>query len=65
MYFIQGSVHSQNAEFQSLIDDFWTWRLQNNPEFASNVGNHEYDALLEDYSLDAFDNRKVSVVLKG
>lgn len=35
--------------------------MKNNPEFASNVGDQRYTDQLEDYSLEAFQSRKVSV----
>ncbi|MES2757971.1 MAG: DUF885 domain-containing protein [Pseudomonadota bacterium] len=31
----------------------WQWRLQNNPEFATTIGDHRYDATLSDTSLAA------------
>ena len=34
----------------------------NNPEFASNVGDHRFTSKLESYRLDAFDGRKVSSI---
>ncbi|XP_052815660.1 uncharacterized protein LOC128242527 [Mya arenaria] len=44
--------------FDNLLDEFWQWRMRNNPEFASNVGNSNYTDLLEDYSIAAIDTRK-------
>ncbi|XP_052819280.1 uncharacterized protein LOC128245102 [Mya arenaria] len=44
--------------FDILLDEFWQWRMRNNPEFASNVGNSNYTDLLEDYSIAAIDTRK-------
>ena len=34
----------------------------NNPEFASNVGDHRFTSKLESYRLVAFDGRKVSSI---
>ncbi|XP_060563219.1 uncharacterized protein LOC132722711 isoform X1 [Ruditapes philippinarum] len=47
-----------NSDFDKIVDDFWEWRLKNNPAFASNVGDQRYTDQLEDYSLEAFEGRK-------
>ncbi|KAH3886845.1 hypothetical protein DPMN_010858 [Dreissena polymorpha] len=44
------------------MSEFWEWRLRDNPEFASNVGDSRYTELVEDYSVEAIDARKVSVI---
>ena len=36
---------------QALFERDWQWRLKHQPEFATNVGDHRYDALLADTSL--------------
>ncbi len=38
-------------DLNKVIDDHWTWWLANNPEQASSLGHHEFDALVSDYSL--------------
>ncbi|KAL4234368.1 hypothetical protein ACF0H5_006015 [Mactra antiquata] len=48
-------------DFDILLEDFWNWRMQNNPEFASNVGVQTYSDSVEDYSIAAIDNRKVDM----
>ncbi|XP_053402444.1 uncharacterized protein LOC123548403 [Mercenaria mercenaria] len=50
-----------NEEFNKIVDDFWEWRMRNNPEFASNVGDQRYTDEVEDYSPDAFENRKTDM----
>lgn len=35
----------------ALFERDWQWRLKHQPEFATNVGDHRYDALLADTSL--------------
>lgn len=57
--FVTGELLGELA-FKELVDDFWEWRLQNNPEFASNVGDHRYTELLENYTIEAIDTRKVA-----
>ena len=42
-----------------IVDAFWEWRMKNNPEFASNIGDHRYTDKVEDFSLEAFEMRKV------
>ena len=46
-------------EFGRIMSDFWSWRLQQVPEFASSVGVHDHDDRLETFTLEAFRNRKV------
>lgn len=46
---------------EQLFDDFWQWRLKDSPELATMVGMHEYDDQLESYSLQSYNQRKVSV----
>jgi len=36
---------------QALFERDWQWRLKHQPEFATSVGDHRYDALLADTSL--------------
>ncbi|XP_053402915.1 uncharacterized protein LOC123549895 [Mercenaria mercenaria] len=50
-----------NNEFDKIVDDFWEWRMKNNPEFASNVGDQRYTDRLEDYSLEAMESRKTDM----
>ena len=38
-------------DLHKVIGDHWAWWLVNNPEQASGLGHHEYDALLSDPSL--------------
>ncbi|XP_076358939.1 uncharacterized protein LOC143251553 [Tachypleus tridentatus] len=43
---------------EALFSEFWTWRLQQSPEFASEIGNHTLDDRLDSYSLDVIKKRK-------
>lgn len=52
---------SCDTTFDKLVDDFWEWRMVNNPEFASNVGDHRFTDRLEDYKIEAIDERKVDI----
>ena len=40
-----------------ILQEFWTWRLQESPEFATAIGVHDYDDRLDDLSLEAFERR--------
>ena len=40
-----------------ILQNFWTWRLQESPEFATSIGFHDYDDRLNDLSLEAFERR--------
>lgn len=42
---------------QDLCSDYWNWRMSDSPEFASEVGIHDYDDQLDDLSLEAYQNR--------
>lgn len=39
---------------QELLNSYWEWRLKDSPEFASFVGIHEYDHLLDDMTMEVF-----------
>ncbi|KAH7983590.1 hypothetical protein HPB52_013059 [Rhipicephalus sanguineus] len=53
--------YSSNPEAMAteLFEEFWQWRLKDSPEFATMVGFHGYDHLLESYSIKSFQDRKV------
>lgn len=40
-----------SEQARALFERDWQWRLRNQPEFATAVGEHRYDALLSDTSL--------------
>jgi uncharacterized protein (DUF885 family) len=42
-----------DQQARALFEADWAWRLQNQPEFATTVGDHRYDASLSDTSLAA------------
>ena len=47
------------ASLDNILTSFWDWRLQNSPEFATMIGVHSYDAMLDDLSLSSFTRRQV------
>ncbi|KAK4315043.1 hypothetical protein Pmani_013714 [Petrolisthes manimaculis] len=46
-----------SPELQQLVDDYFNWRVQDMPQFATFVGIHDYDDLLDDMSLPAYQSR--------
>ena len=41
-----------------LCDRFWTWRMDNFPEFATSIGKHENDDKLMDMTIESFIKRQ-------
>jgi uncharacterized protein (DUF885 family) len=44
---------SADQQARALFDGDWEWRLQNQPEYATSVGDYRYDATLSDTTLGA------------
>ncbi|ELU12837.1 hypothetical protein CAPTEDRAFT_186523 [Capitella teleta] len=53
------SPESVDAKVTSLLDNFWQWRLDKSPEFATRVGLGGRDHLLEEYSEESFFEQKI------
>ena len=45
-----------DQKFESLMDQHWALQLKQSPEFATSVGVRDYDHLLSDPSLQAYDS---------
>jgi uncharacterized protein (DUF885 family) len=63
-------VQGMSAALQALFDEEWQFRLKENPLFATDVGDHRYDALLpsmtpEDLSRRAAHDRDTLAKLKA
>lgn len=43
--------------FETLVEREWEWTLQDDPEFASWLGDHRFDELWQDLSFDAVQKR--------
>ncbi|KAH3811018.1 hypothetical protein DPMN_139418 [Dreissena polymorpha] len=43
--------------FLKVVDDFWQWRLQEAPEFASSIDVHMFDNRTEQYTIAVLDDR--------
>lgn len=46
---------TQDANFKGVLDEHWAWQMQQNPVFATSLGNREYSDKLSDPSLTAYD----------
>jgi len=44
------SKETMHDQAQALFERDWQWRLKHQPEFATSIGDHRYDALLSDSS---------------
>lgn len=44
----QEHVAKVSSQANDLFTDFWNWRLNNAPEFATFVGEHTYDNRLDE-----------------
>ena len=42
-----------------LFDDFFEWRLMDNPEYGTNIGLHKYDDQISQWTEEAFLNSMV------
>ena len=42
------TVHSE--KLWPLVNDYWTWRLANTPEYGTKYGFYEHDDKVENYS---------------
>ena len=53
----------QITKYQQMSDDvcekFWKWRIVNFPEFATSVGEHKYDHILNDMTLEGFERKYI------
>uniref|UniRef100_A0A6M2CRP3 DUF885 domain-containing protein n=1 Tax=Rhipicephalus microplus TaxID=6941 RepID=A0A6M2CRP3_RHIMP len=59
--FVEYYSSNPEAMASELFEEFWQWRLKDSPEFATMVGYHGYDHLLESYSIKSFQDRKEKV----
>jgi uncharacterized protein (DUF885 family) len=53
MFAPHASAQTADQQARALFDSDWQWRLRNQPEFATTVGDYRYDATLSDTSLEA------------
>ena len=46
------------AEIRAFLEQEWRWQLADNPEYASQCGQHQHDHRLQDLSPAAFEQRR-------
>ena len=51
-------MEAEKERPKNIFEEFWIWRLEESPEFATAVGIHDYDWKLDDHSLQAFQRRE-------
>ncbi len=51
------SLAGAKADFDSLLEEAWEWRLAEAPLFASRLGDRRYNRLWPDSSVEAFERR--------
>jgi len=51
------------ADMELLFQEFWKWKLVNNPEFATRIGISKYDNRVNELSISAFRRRAEEVGL--
>ena len=52
-----------DESLEEILKRFWEWRLDEAPEFGTMVGDHKRDGELDDFSITAYDERLVSVMM--
>jgi uncharacterized protein (DUF885 family) len=50
-------VEDASKTLHSLLEEDWQWVLADNPEYASQAGQHQHDGDLQDLSPSAFERR--------
>lgn len=62
---VEGCCNAGQAvkDVEQLFDDFWEWKLVNNPEFATAIGITKYDDRVNELSLSSFKRRTSEVEL--
>ena len=58
IYISPGAI--ENDQLSALVDEVWHVRLRESPEFATVVGHHGYNDVLEDFSPEASERRQVT-----
>lgn len=51
--FVCGAADTTAEDARRLFEREWQWQLRQQPEYATAIGEHRYDAFLSDTSLDA------------
>ena len=64
IFFVQAAIaEDENSNFERILEAHWQARLEQAPVFATNFGVRDFDHLLSDPSLDAYD--KATALARG
>ena len=55
---LASAAASGNSALLEMLEDDFRWQLEDNPEYASQCGIHDFDNRLQDLSPSAFERRK-------
>ena len=61
--FSSSNIEKSVKDAESLFQDFWEWKLVNNPEFATKIGVFKYDNRVNERSLSSYQRRGSKVRL--
>ncbi len=50
-------AESAQSQLEKQAQDFWNWRLEDDPEFATSANVHIYNDRLENQSVQAYEER--------
>jgi uncharacterized protein (DUF885 family) len=56
----EGETYTEK-DVRELFEEFWQFKLTNNPEFATRIGITDFDDQVNEYSLDSFRRRASAV----
>ena len=48
-------------ELTTLTNDYWNWRLKQEPERSTKYGNYKYNDILESFKYNVYTERVVSI----
>ena len=57
--FVNCHISASANILYDVSDNYWKWKMKEFPKIATFKGIHDYDDSLEEYSLAAFDRRRV------
>lgn len=56
---VMAKAGNQDAQFESIMQAHWQSQLQQNPIFATSLGNRDFDQLLPDPSIESYEEAAV------
>ncbi|XP_025077540.1 uncharacterized protein LOC112554138 isoform X1 [Pomacea canaliculata] len=58
---ITTAAQSDDEKFKNIENEFWSWRMRDAPQFATQVGDHSYNDILESFDISVYQTRKDKV----